>query len=81
MTFASKLSVVAAYIAFAFVGAIVLGMFLKSTRYRFLRARWLRSFRPPGVLHGFTDQKFEQLDPVMPPILKSLHIIPGSGVI
>jgi hypothetical protein len=32
-------------------------------------------------LHGFTDQKFEQLDPVMPPILKSLHIIPGSGVI
>jgi hypothetical protein len=27
MTFASKLSVVAAYLAFAFVGAIVLGMF------------------------------------------------------
>jgi len=27
MTFVSKLSVVAAYIAFAFVGAIVLGVF------------------------------------------------------
>lgn len=27
VTFASKLSVIAAYIAFAFVGAIVLGMF------------------------------------------------------
>ena len=27
MTFASKLSVVAAYLAFAFVGAIVLGVF------------------------------------------------------
>jgi hypothetical protein len=34
-----------------------------------------------GRFAWFYRSEFERLDPVMPPILKSLHIIPGSGVI
>ena len=47
----SRLSVVTAYVAFAFVGAIVLGVYLSGSRHQFtkLKRPAVGSFQPPGV--------------------------------